>query len=235
MLFVSSFALSADEIVNRIEDVEKLPHSYSRVKQVITTSSGKKREFEIEGWAMDSSDKILQIYRKPARVRGEKILMLNGGDDIWAYSPKTDRVRHLATHMKKAKVMGSDFSYQDYAAGDYKERFSYKLLKDEKAEGTECFKLELIPTKKGPSYNKILAWVGKEDFVLRKMDFFDDKGLLKRLAITEIKKVDQKLVPWKMVMEDLRNGGKTIIETLEMDIKTKPDPDMFSIEGLKKQ
>jgi outer membrane lipoprotein-sorting protein len=235
MLFMSSFAISVDGIVNRIEEVEKLPHSYSRIKQVITTSSGKKREFEIEGWAMDSSDKILQIYRKPARVRGEKILMLNGGDDIWAYSPKTDRVRHLATHMKKAKVMGSDFSYQDYAAGDYKERFTFKLRKDEKIESTKCYQLELIPTPKGPSYKKVIAWAGKKDFVARKMDFYDDKGLLKRLSVTEIKKVEQRLVPWKMVMEDLRNGGSTMIETLEMDLKTEPDPGMFSIDGLKKQ
>lgn len=227
-------ASSAEEIINNVEAVESIAHSTSKAKQIITTSSGRKREFEIRAFALDTNEKQLQIYDKPARVRGEKILMLNDGDDIWSYSPKTKRVRHLATHMKKAKVMGSDFSYQDFAAGDYRKRFAVKLIGEEKKQGTECYKLELIPTKDGPSYTKQIFWVGTDDYVLRQCDYYDDKGLLKSLIADEIKTIQKVPTIWKMTMKNVRDGGSTVIEMIEIDYTTKPDADMFTKEGLKK-
>lgn len=170
-------AMTAEEIINKVEEIESVPHSFSRAKEIITTTSGKTREFEIRGHSLNGNEKQLQIYDKPARVRGEKILMLNDGDDIWAYSPKTKRVRHLATHMKKAKVMGSDFSYQDFAAGDYQKHFNVKLLGEEKKKNVACYKLELIPTPEGPTYKKEIIWVGKKDYVVRQCDFYDENRL----------------------------------------------------------
>ena len=232
---VSVFAApSVDEIMNNVERVESVAHSISKVKQVITTPSGRKREFEISAFALDTNEKQLQIYNKPARVRGEKILMLNDGDDIWSYSPKTKRIRHLATHMKKAKVMGSDFSYQDFAAGDYKKRFTTKLIGKEKKQGADCHQLELIPTKEGPSYNKMIFWVGTEDFVLRQCDYYDDKGLLKSLIAAEIKTVQNIPTIWKMTMKNVRDGGSTVIEMIEIDYTKNPGENMFTKEGLKK-
>lgn len=231
---VEAYALTAEEIIGNVEKIESVPHSISTVKQTIVTSSGQKRTFEIRGFSADTNEKQLQIYEKPARVRGEKILMLNDGDDIWAYSPKTKRVRHLATHMKKAKVMGSDFSYEDFAAGDYRKRFTVKLAGEEKKIGADCFKLELIPTPDGPSYTKQIFWVGKSDYMLRQCDYYDDKGLLKSLVADEIKTVQQIPTLWKMTMKNIRDGGSTIIETMEIDYKTAPDATLFTREGLQK-
>jgi hypothetical protein len=230
-----SSAMSVKEIIARVEKVESVPHSVSRMKQTVVTSSGRSRVFEIQGYTLDTTDKQLQVYEKPARVRGEKILMLNGGDDIWAYSPKTKRVRHLATHMKKAKVMGSDFSYQDYAAGDYEKRYVISLDGEEKAQNKDCYRLVMKPTPEGPAYKKLVVWVAKDDFVPRKVDYFDDEGHLKTLVIGEVRTVDNHPTPWTMTMKNVRDGGQTKIETLEMDYKTSPPAWMFTQEGLKKE
>ena len=106
---LSAAGIAANEIIDKVEAVESVPHLKSRIKQTITTSSGKTRTFEISAFATDTNEKQLQIYDKPARVRGEKILMLNDGDDIWSYSPKTKRVRHLATHMNRRSCKASGF------------------------------------------------------------------------------------------------------------------------------
>jgi len=231
---LSAAGIAADEIIDKVEAVESVPHLKSRIKQTITTSSGKTRTFEISAFATDTNEKQLQIYDKPARVRGEKILMLNDGDDIWSYSPKTKRVRHLATHMKKAKVMGSDFSYQDFAAGDYRKRYTVKLLGEEKKNGDNCYKLELTPTPEGPTYKKQIFWVGTNDFVLRQCDYYDENGLLKSLIANDIRTVQNIPTIWKMTMNNSRDGGSTVIEMIEVDYNKKPDVNLFTKEGLKK-
>ena len=44
--------------------------------------------------------------------------MLNDGDDIWTYFPRTRRVRKLASHAEKQKVQGHDFSFGDFSSED---------------------------------------------------------------------------------------------------------------------
>lgn len=241
MLFIPVFlafpagALTVKEIAAKMEAAERAPHAVSKMKETIVTASGDSREFEVAGYAADSMKKQLQVYQKPARVRGEKILMLDDGDEIWAYSPRTTRVRHIATHMKKAKVMGSDFSYEDMAAGDYLKKFTITLKGDEKALGEDCYKLLLKPTPKGPGYARMDAWVAKSDFIVRKIDYYDKDGLLKTLTVSDVRTVDGRAAPWKMVMKNVRDGGETRMEVLEMDYKTVPDPALFTEQGLRKR
>lgn len=225
---------TAEQILEKVEAVEIAPHSVSTVKQTITTSSGNTRTFRIKGYSAGGGEKQLQVYEEPARVRGEKILMLEDGDDIWSFSPKTKRVRHVATHMKKAKVMGSDFSYQDFAMGDYHERFTATLLGEESVDGESCYKLELIPTNKGPTYARELLWVAESDYVTRRVDYYDDEGLLKRLTIDEVRVVDGRPTAWRMTMDALRDGGQTVVEMIEVDYRTVPPENLFTQQGLRR-
>jgi outer membrane lipoprotein-sorting protein len=227
-------ALTADEIILKMEETEKIDYSLTVMEQKVITPSGEERTFVVKGYSIDNGEKSLSIYEEPARVKGEKILSLNDGDDIWTYSPKTRRVRHLATHMKKAKVMGSDFSYEDIAGGNYKEKFTFKLLPDENIDGVDCFKLELIPTPKGPDYKKLLTWVDKNTWFGKKTEYYDANGLLKTLSITETKMVEGRLVPWTIIMINNQSGGKTEMFTRSMTFSEKTPEWMFTEEGLKR-
>jgi len=57
-------------------------------------------------------------YIKPTSVKGQTFLMLNDGDDIWTYFPRTRRVRKMASHAKKMKVQGGDFSFDDFSSNE---------------------------------------------------------------------------------------------------------------------
>ena len=100
--------------------------------------------------------------------------MLNNGDDIWFYTPKTDRVRHIASSAKKQKVQGSDFSYEDMEMWDYKVDFKSSKLGNEKVNNSSCYKIELIPTESGPHYSKMMAWIDQEKFVVLQFDYYED-------------------------------------------------------------
>jgi outer membrane lipoprotein-sorting protein len=224
-----------DTIIDRMENAEQVEHSISIMEQKVLTSSGNERTFRIKGYGIGNGEKGLSVYLSPARVKGEKILSLNEGDDIWTYSPKTRRARHLATHMKKAKVMGSDFSYEDMSGGDMKEKYTFKVLGEDTREGVKCLKLEMIPTDKGPDYVKILAWVNPETWMTHWLEYYNENGLLKTMTLSDFRTTDGHLSPWKITMKNHQEGGQTIMNTIEIDYNTKPEEWMFSVEGLKSQ
>ncbi|KAA3609286.1 MAG: outer membrane lipoprotein-sorting protein [Calditrichaeota bacterium] len=227
--------LSSKEIIQKIDANERVHSSKAQMKQIILTSSGKKRTLEMQAWTKDKNDKQLMIYTAPKRVKGDKILMLNDGDDIWFYTPKTDRVRHLASHAKKQKVQGSDFAYEDMSGGEIEKDYHYKLLGEEKISDTLCYKFELIPTESGPSYAKLILWADKEIFVTRRIDYFESDEILKRLHLTDIRKIDDHWTAMKMTMKNLQDGGETIMQTLEIEFDLEIEDKMFTTKNLKRR
>ncbi|MDD3737393.1 MAG: outer membrane lipoprotein-sorting protein, partial [Bacteroidales bacterium] len=50
-------------------------------------------------------------YLSPPREQGTKMLKLE--NQLWIYSPSTDRTIQISGHMLRQSVMGSDLSYED--------------------------------------------------------------------------------------------------------------------------
>lgn len=237
LLLAYSQALAApplDHIIDEMEKAENISHSQATIEQTVTTPGGQKRTFVMRSYSTDYNEKGLSVYEQPARVKGEKILTLNDGDDIWTYSPKTRRVRHMATHMKKAKVMGSDFSYEDMSGNKIREKYKVKYLGESPVMDETCFLLELIPTPKGPSYQKLKMWVSPRSWLPLKTEYYNDNGLLKELLIPEIRKVEGRLTPWRYLMINKQEGGQTEMKTIDITYSQKPASWMFTREGLKK-
>ena len=226
---------TAKEIVHRIDKNERLESSKGKSQQVIITSSGKRRTLEMISYSKDNNDKQLTVYTGPSRVAGDKILMLEDGDEIWFYTPKTDRVRHLASHAKKQKIQGSDFSYEDMSGWDYDNDFQYKLLGEEKIDGRKTYKLELIPTETGPHYSKMILWADVEKYIVLRIDYFEDGELLKRLSSSNIAEISDHWIAKEMKMENLQDGGETIIEMIEFEVNVEIKDDLFTTNYLKRK
>jgi outer membrane lipoprotein-sorting protein len=205
-------SLDAEAILKKTDEVEGFKSSYSEMQQIITTSSGQKRTLVVRGWAVNNGEKQLSEYLSPADIKGQKILMTEDGDNIWMFNPETRRTRKLGSHMKKKKVMGSDFTYEDQAGGKITEKYTGVVLREEEQGGVMCYVMELTPTPKGPSYDKIVAWIGKEDFVTRRVDFYqnDESEPFKRLIMEDIRNVGEKIVAHKMTMTNLEDTTETV-------------------------
>ena len=229
-------SLTADEIIKKVDEVSISQSSKGVMAQTITTTGGSKRTMEMESYSKDGTDKQLTKYIKPARVKGESMLMLNDGNDIWYYSPRTDRVRKIASNAKKKKVMGSDFSYEDMAAGKMAEKYTSTLIGEKKEQGQKCYVLEMIPTPDGPSYLKIKAWVDKETFVSVRVDYWN-KGEkpFKRLIISDVKEIDGHITPMKYVMTNLKEGSVTAMEVKEMSYDIELKDSLFTERNLKRR
>ncbi len=235
IMAIGLIALTPDEIIQKIDDNERVQSSQGTGSQTIETSGGETRTLEYEMFTKDLNDKQLTIYTAPARIKGDKILMLDDGNDIYFFTPKTGRDRHLAGHARKKKVQGSDFSYEDISGGKISDQYTYKLLGEEEVEGRPCYQIELIPTPKGPSYSKLILWADKERFTSIRIDYYTDNELEKRLICSDIRDIDGHWTPMKMTMTNLLEGGKTIMETSSIKFGVELDDAMFTRSYLKRK
>ncbi len=231
--------LTGEEIIQKVNDLFNVDSSYGKSKMTITTSSGQKRTFISESWSKDKGEKNLVRYLEPSRVKGQAILMLNNADDIWMYFPRTQRVRKLATHAKKQKMQGSDFSYEDMGSGDaFIKDFVSKRLDDEKMERHDCYKLELTRKPDGDvSYSRLIMWVIKENFVPIVIDYYSDDDPdyhEKRLVQSDIRIIDDIPTAMKMVMLNKNDNTQTEMELLEVKFDVSLDDRMFTERELKK-
>jgi outer membrane lipoprotein-sorting protein len=210
--FAQAQSLDAETILKKTDEVEGFTSNYSEVQQIITTSSGQKRTLVVRGWAVNNGKKQLSEYLAPPDIKGQKILMTEDGDNIWMFNPETRRTRKLGSHMRKKKVMGSDFTYEDQAGGTISEKYTGTVLREEEQGGALCYVMELKPTPKGPSYDKIVAWIGKEDFITRRVDYYQngESEPFKRLVLEDIRPVGEKIVAHKMTMTNLEDTTETV-------------------------
>ena len=231
--------LTGDDIIKKVNDIFNVDSGYAKAKMVITTTSGSKRTFIYESWQKNRGEKNLMRYLEPRRVKGQAVLMLNNADDIWMFFPRTQRVRKLASHAKKQKMQGSDFSYEDMGGGDaFLDEYTTKRLEDGKMEGQECYQLELTRKPESDlSYSKLVLWVIKENFVPMVIDYYDEKDpdrLEKRLVESNIRTIDGIPTAMKVVMINKNDNTQTVMELLEVRYNIKLDDSMFTERGLKK-
>ncbi|MFC2081390.1 outer membrane lipoprotein-sorting protein [Bacteroidota bacterium] len=227
------------QIIQKVNDLMNLETIYSKSTMTILTSSGTPRTFEYESWSKDFGEKNVIKYISPSRVRGQATLMLNHADDIWVYFPRTQRVRKLATHAKKQKMEGSDFSYEDMGSGNaFIEEFTAKRLEDEKKEGVDCYKLEL--TRKPDSdlsYSRMIMWVHKENYVPLHIDYYDenDPGYhLKTLIQSDIEMVDGIPTAKLITMYNQTDNTQTSMTMKEVKYNIPLEDEMFTERGMKK-
>jgi outer membrane lipoprotein-sorting protein len=236
---VFSQELTADDIIQKVNDQFNTETSYGKSKMTIVTTSGQKRTFVQESWSKDRGEKNLVRYLEPRRVKDQAVLMLNHADDIWMFFPRTQRVRKLATHAKKQKMQGSDFSYEDMGSGDaFVDDFTSKRLEDEQKEGQDCYKLELIRKQEsGSSYSRLIMWIIKENFLPVVIDYYDDKDptyLLKTMVASDFRVIDGIPTSMKVVMFNQNDNTQTEMELLEVKYNITLTDDMFTERSLKK-
>ncbi len=231
--------LTADQILDHISETMEPEQSHGKVRMTITTTTGDQRSFLYETFSKGGGDKSLIKYLEPSRVKGQAILMLNDANDIWTWFPRTKRVRKLATHAKKQKLEGSDFSYEDMGGGDqFREEFDATRLADERKAGRACYRLELVRHEGSDAgYSRILLWVDREQLVPLVIHYFHDRDpqlLEKELVCSDVRVVDGIPTPFTCVMHNRLEGTSTTMETVEMSFDVELPDELFTELGMQR-
>ena len=131
--------------------------------------------------------------------------------------------------------MGSEFAYEDLASQEV-EKYTYKYIRDEVVNGTDCFVIERYPAYEHSGYTRQLAWVNKEKYVAEKIEFYDRKNdLLKTLINSDYKQYfDQYWRASEMLMENHQTGKSTYLKWQDYKFKNGLDDKDFSRNSLKR-
>ncbi len=196
---------SADEIIKKV-DANSVTDSQIAISKMIIKGRRGSRTVEAKTWQRGSDDSFTE-YLAPAREKGTKMLKL--GDQLWTYSPSTDRTILISGHMLRQSVMGSDLSYEDMMEDPLLQNmYNAKIIGEEKILDRPVWIIELTSKKEDISYDSRKAWVDKERFIILKEELYAKSGkLLKTIDIHEIKKFDGRWVATSLTYKDVLKDG----------------------------
>lgn len=223
--------------ISSFEAISTLTITDSRGNQRIRKSTMASKTFE------GNTEKRIIKFISPAEVRGTGILIYdyeNRADDMWIYLPALRKTRRIVSREKSNSFMGSEFSNADMTAPSV-EDFQYTLLGSEKIEETDCWKIESIPVSIDKEdeygYSRSVRWIGKNDYIVRRSEYFDyDNALIKRIETVEFKRLDKtigKYMVTDMVAENFQNGRSSRMKMDQIDI-TETDESYFTVTYLER-
>lgn len=221
-----------DRWLAKIDSAETVPHSIASISQTITTSSGSDRTLEFRSFSADSGKVSLMVYTAPARVENDKILLRDGGDQVWYYMQRRDITRHYAGHALRRSAMGSDFSYEDLAQGEFSEDYQAEYAGEQELDGEPVVRLRCTPTPDGPSYDHVIIYASTVDNLTRKVEYFDEDGPMKTLTLGEFKVVDGRKTAHVMTMVNHRENSRTVMRIREIRYDEEPDASLFTKAAL---
>jgi outer membrane lipoprotein-sorting protein len=193
-----------------------------------------RRAVESRSWIQGDAKSFTE-YLAPPREAGTKMLKLE--DQLWTYSPSTDRTIKISGHMLRQSVMGSDLSYEDFMEDrKLRDLYSAQVSGEEEYDGRACWILELTAKEEDVAYHSRKVWVDKERFVALKEDRFAKGGkLLKRTEVKDVQRLEGRWIPKKIVFKDmLKTGEGTEFLLDEVQFNVEIPDYIFSKASLKK-
>jgi outer membrane lipoprotein-sorting protein len=225
MLFVLPTLLfsqtpSAEDILKKVDN-NRISDSKIVVSKMIIHGRRGERTVEAKSWQRNIDDSFTE-YLAPPREKGTKMLKLD--DQLWTYSPQTDRTILISGHMLRQSVMGSDLSYEDFMEDPLLQNiYDAEIVGEDTISNRQVWILELKAKKGDASYDKRKIWVDKERFITLKENLYAKSGkLLKTVEVNDVMKVEGRWVPQKALYEDVLKEGKgteIIIDSIEFNEK----------------
>jgi outer membrane lipoprotein-sorting protein len=206
LLFAGTQGRNAEEILSR---VEKNMSSENRIFESSMTIHGARTSRTITSRTYAAGDKqSFTEYLSPAREQGTKMLKLE--NQLWIFSPSTDRIIQISGHMLRQSVMGSDLSYEDMM-DDRKltETYEATVAGTETIDGRETWILELTAKVSDVSYYRRKMWIDTERYVPLREELYARSGqLLKRTTLSDVENHNGRWFPTRIVYKDMLKQGE---------------------------
>ncbi len=227
-LFSVSFAqdLTVDQIVEKANHAAYYQGQDGRaqVHMTITDSRDRTREREFTilrldvdqeeegGKTVDAEQKFYVYFHKPADVNKQVFMVWKHpgkDDDRWLYLPSLNLVKRIAASDERTSFAGSTFFYEDVSGRGIHED-NHELL-----ETTDTYYI-LKSVPKEPDlveFSEYKNYIHKDTFLPIQTEYFDRNGEKYRVyKVLEVKDIQDFKTVVKSQMQDLKGGGKTVME-----------------------
>ncbi|MDR2728593.1 MAG: outer membrane lipoprotein-sorting protein [Chitinispirillales bacterium] len=227
------FAQSADEVVQRSEDLLQAKSSKSDVTMRIERPSWS-RELSMRSYSLRDDYAMIYIL-EPVRDRGTSFLKRE--TELWQWVPNISRVIKIPPSMMTQSWMGSDFTNDDLVRGaSVVNDYTHSFLSDTVSDGADAWRVQLIPRPAAPVvWSKVIMWVTKGDYIRRRVEFFDERGaLVSVLVLDNVKKMGGRTIPTRMTMTPQNKPGyRTVMEYNDAQFNISINESFFSQQNMK--
>jgi outer membrane lipoprotein-sorting protein len=225
-------AQTADEILDK---VDQNMSSENRIFESTMTIHGKRNSRTLTSRTYSVGDKqSFTEYLSPAREQGTKMLKLE--DQLWIYSPSTDRTIQISGHMLRQSVMGSDLSYEDMME-DRKltDVYDATVAGEEEIDGRPVWVLDLVANVEDIAYASRKVWIDQERYIPLREELYAKSGqLLKRSTLTDVKNIDGRWFPTTIVYKDMmKQGDGTVFQMTSISFNQEIEEYIFTKAALK--
>jgi outer membrane lipoprotein-sorting protein len=210
---------SGDEILDKIDQNMSSDSRVFTSKMIIHGRRGS-RTVESKSWAVGDVKSFTE-YLAPAREKDTKMLKLE--DQLWMYSPSTDRTIQISGHMLRQSVMGSDLSYEDMMDDKkMQDHYDAVVVGTDTIDNRLCWLIELLANTKDIAYEMRKIWVDQKRFIPLRQELYAKSGkLLKRMELSDVVEIENRWYPKHMLFKDMLKEGEGtefIIEDIEFDV-----------------
>lgn len=224
------FALSADEIIERMERNQTHPTSIIEGELVVSDRFGDRRSTFISH--TEGASRFLVEFTSRDE-RGQKILRHDGS--LYLYYPDARETIRLQGAALRDSLLGSDISYEDMTGGrGLADDYRFTLLGEERVEGRQAYKVELEARSTNVPYAKQILWVDAERFVMLRGEQFARNG--RKLKVTEVletTETDGYIFPSHLrVTDQTRRSSGTEMKITSSQIDVELPRGIFSLEEL---
>jgi len=225
LLASSTLTPTGEQILKRVDEnigsESKISVGEMRIRQRRET-----RTVRMKSWARGLNTTFTE-FLAPPRDKGTKMLKLH--DQLWTYTPSTDRTILISGHMLRQSVMGSDLSYEDLLEDPALARmYEATVSGEETVIDRPCWILNLVSKGGDISYHSRRIWVDRERYIVLKEERFARSGkLLKTTMVNKVDRVEGRWVASDVTVQDaLKSEGGTqfILESVDFNVEI---PDHF--------
>ncbi len=235
LMLMTTFIFAQPDANEILDRVDKNMSSENRVFESSMIIHGKRNTRTITSQTYSVKDiKSFTEYLSPAREQGTKMLKLE--DQLWIYSPSTDRTIQISGHMLRQSVMGSDLSYEDMMDDrELQDIYNAIVIDEEEIDGRKTWILELTAKVDDVAYFKRKVWIDTERYIPLKEDLFAKSGqLLKRATMSDVQKIEGRWFPKTVVYKDmLKQGDGTEFKITSIKFNQKIQEYIFTKAALK--
>ena len=232
--FVPAQNIDIKELVKKADEKLRGTSSIGTFSMIIQRP-GWERAISMKSWTLGTEYSLIYITA-PAKEKGQ--VFLKRKSEMWNWVPSIDRMIKIPPSMMMQSWMGSDFTNDDLVKeSSIVKDYEHQLLGEDTIEGYPCYRVELIPHEEAAVvWGKIIMWISQKELLWLKAEFYDeDDFLINTEILTDIKKMDDRVIPTRMEMIPAeKEGNKTIMVFEDTDFDAPLKESFFSIQNMKR-
>jgi len=226
--------LTAKQIIEKADNLQRGKTSFSTFSMTIVRPKWS-RTIEMKNWSK-GRDFAMTYITAPAKDKGQ--VFLKRKTEMWNWVPSISRMIKIPPSMMSQGWMGSDYTNDDILKeSSIVVDYNQKIVGEEKINGTDCYKIELIPKEEAAVvWGKVIKWISKKEYWQLKTEYFDeDNELIRTELASEIKQFSDRKLPSRLeIIPADKPGHKTEVVIKSAKFNIKLDDGFFSQQNMKR-